>query len=430
MSNTRRNRPSPGWLRLDNAAKIYPAARSRKWMALFRVSITLTEPVDDAILQKALRQVVKRIPLLSYRLKRGVFWYYFDWHEAQPAVQPDARNPLLPIDLQENGGFLFRVRSFDKRIALEIFHALTDGTGGVTFLLTLAAEYLRLRHGPRMPDAPLMLDTREAPDREEWEDAFLRYARDAVRPRGEEAAWRLRGSREPHGYLHLVTGIMDTQALIALAKGMNTTVNSLLAAILLKALLKAREKSPRKGKKPVKLSLPVNLRRYYPSRTLRNFSSYVNVPVHPEYGNYELEDLIKLVGHTMGLETLEPLINARFSANVKAERSRLIRVFPLFLKSAVLKMMYRATGENYMTSTLSNLGLIKLPPGMAAHTQRMDFVLGAAMRTPISCAALSAAGHTTVTFSKTIREAEVERVFFTTLIELGVPVTIESNWRD
>ncbi len=64
MSNTRRNRPSPGWLRLDNAAKIYPAARSRKWMALFRVSITLTEPVDDAIL-KALRQVVKRIPLLS-----------------------------------------------------------------------------------------------------------------------------------------------------------------------------------------------------------------------------------------------------------------------------------------------------------------------------------------------------------------------------
>lgn len=130
MSGQRKKRAFPGWLRLDNAAKIYPAARSRKWMALFRVSITLKEPVDDAILQKALRQLIKRVPLLSYRLRRGLFWYYFDWHESQPAVQPDARNPMLPIDLKENGGFLFRVRSFDRRIALEVFHALTDGTGG------------------------------------------------------------------------------------------------------------------------------------------------------------------------------------------------------------------------------------------------------------------------------------------------------------
>ncbi len=68
----------------------------------------------------------------------------------------------------------------------------------------------------------------------------------------------------PTGYLHLVTGIMDTQALIALAKGMNTTVNSLLAAIPLKALLKAREKSPPEGQKAGELSSPVNLRRYYP----------------------------------------------------------------------------------------------------------------------------------------------------------------------
>lgn len=121
----KKTRPAPGWLRLDNAAKIYPATRSRKWMALFRVSITLTEAVDDQLLGKALRQVIKRMPLLSYRLKRGLFWYYFDWQEAQPEVQADARNPMLPIDLAENGGFLFRVRSFDKRIALEIFHALS-----------------------------------------------------------------------------------------------------------------------------------------------------------------------------------------------------------------------------------------------------------------------------------------------------------------
>jgi len=430
MARPRSRRPAPSWLRLDNAAKIYPATRSRKWMALFRVSITLTETVDDALLGKALRQVMKRVPLLSYRLKRGLFWYYFDWQEAQPEVQPDARNPMLPINLQENGGFLFRVRSFDKRIALEVFHALTDGTGGMTFLLTLAAEYLRLKYGLRVPEAPLILDTRDEPHREEWEDAFLRFARKETRPLGEETAWHLKGRRETHGYLHLITGIINTPALTALAKSRHTTVNSLLAAILLKSLIHARAKSRTRDKRPVKLSLPINLRRYYDSRTLRNFSSYVNVPVHAEYGDYSLEDLIALVSHTMGLETLEPLINARFSANVKAEQMHIIRVLPLFLKSAVLKMMYRAKGENYMTSTLSNLGLVKLPPEMAVYTQRLDLVLGAALKTPINCSAVSAVGKTTITFSKTIREAEVERVFFTTLIALGVPVTIESNWRE
>ena len=423
-------RPAPGWLRLDNAAKIYPAARSRKWMALFRVSVTLKEKVDEALLQKALLQLVKRVPLLSYRLRRGLFWYYFDWQEARPAVQPDARNPMLPIDLQENGGFLFRVRCFERRIALEVFHALTDGTGGMTFLMTLTAEYLRLKYGKRIPAGPFILDTREEAGREEWEDAFLRCAREAVRPRREENAWHLRGRREKPGYLNVTAGHIPTQALAGLAKKKNCSVNTLLAALLLQALIAARDRCPRPGKRPVKLSLPVNLRRYYPTATLRNFSSYVNVPVHPDYGAYSLEDLIALVSHTMGLETLEPLINARFSANVKAERNWLIRVFPLFLKSAVLKIMYHATGESYMTSTLSNLGLIRLPAEMERHCERVELLLGAAKRTPLACAVVSAAGNTAVNFTKTVRDTLVERLFFTSLVQLGVPVLIESNWRE
>ncbi|MGI6696223.1 MAG: hypothetical protein ACOX6O_08345 [Christensenellales bacterium] len=430
MSTRRVKRPSPGWLRLDNAAKIYPAARSRTWMALFRVSITLTEPIDEALLQKALRQLVKRVPLLSYRLKRGLFWYYFDWHEAIPAVQPDARNPMLPINLRENGGFLFRVRSFDKRIALEVFHALTDGTGGMTFLLTLTAEYLRLKYGQRIPEAPMILDMRDEPQREEWEDAFLRYARDAYRPRQEETAWHLKGVREKPGYLNIITGHIPTQELLNLAREKGCSVNSLLAALLLNALIQAKNRRRKPGRKPVKLSLPVNLRRYYETRTLRNFSSYINVPVYTDYGNYSLDDLISLVSHTMGLETLEPLVNARFSANVKAERNWLLRVFPLFMKTAVLKFMYHATGESYMTSTLSNMGLVKLPPEMEQHCQRVELMLGAPKRTPLSCAVVSACGNTAVNFTKTIRDSQVERVFFTQLVELGVPVLIESNWRE
>ena len=51
---------SKRWMRLDNAAKIYPAASSRRWHALFRVSATLTEPVDPVILMQAQARMVKQ----------------------------------------------------------------------------------------------------------------------------------------------------------------------------------------------------------------------------------------------------------------------------------------------------------------------------------------------------------------------------------
>ena len=64
------------WLKLDNAAKIYPAARRRNWNNMFRVSCTLKDEVDRDVLQEALIHVAPRFPSISVRLRRGVFWYY------------------------------------------------------------------------------------------------------------------------------------------------------------------------------------------------------------------------------------------------------------------------------------------------------------------------------------------------------------------
>jgi NRPS condensation-like uncharacterized protein len=248
-----------------------------------------------------------------------------------------------------------------------------------------------------------------------------------TRKRGEESAWQLKGTPEDTGFLRVVTGVIPTDKLLLLARSRKTTINTLLAAILLRALISRKEGSLRGRKKPVKISLPVNLRRYYSSSTLRNFSFYVNVPVKTGQGLDTLDELITYITHYMGLETMEYQLNARFSANVKAEQNKLLRLAPLILKSLVLKIMYRATGERYVTSTLTNLGRIDMPEEMERHVERMDLVLGPSQRTPLGAAVISACGKTCVSFSKTMRETGVEREFFTTLINLGVPVLIESN---
>ena len=65
--------------------------------------------------------------------------------EKEPEVTPAA--PLNRRHFSDNGGFLYKVSAEGNRILLDVFHALADGTGAETFLLTLAGEYLRLQYG-------------------------------------------------------------------------------------------------------------------------------------------------------------------------------------------------------------------------------------------------------------------------------------------
>lgn len=427
----RRLSPVPEWVRLDNAAKIYPAARTRQWTAVFRLSVSLTEEIDPRLLQQALLSTVKRIPLFAYRLRRGFFWFFLDSQTREPEVEQDVQNPCARMLLSKEEGFLFRLRYHDRRIAVEIFHSLADGTGGLTFLMTLTAEYLRLKYGKRIPEAPYVLDVRKPPQPEEWEDSFLIHAREGVRSRAEEKAYHLTGRPLDAGQLNLVTGILDTRQLLTLAHRHHATVNIFLASVLLQALLNVQESDYRlrQKRKPVKLSLPVNLRRYYKSGTLRNFSSYFNVSVNPTYGAYTLDDIIEQVRHFSALEGAEQLINARMSTNVAAEKNALLRAVPLFIKTPVLKMMYALTGECFFTTTLSNLGDLKLPEDMLRYVERADFILGPSKQNKTACGVISLNGKTSISFSRTVQESDTERAFFSALVKMGLHVTVESNGR-
>ena len=429
----KRKQIAPEWLKLDNAAKIYPATRSSEWMAVYRLSVTLDEVIDETILNQAIKNTIKRLPYFAYRLRRGVFWYYLERQDGYPAAQPDAANPCLPFNRKRDGHFVMRVRMHDKRIALEAFHVLADGTGSFTFLMTLTAEYLRLKFGQRIPAfAPYVLDCRDKPKVHEFEDSFPIYARKAARPRMETAAYPLRGTPAEKDYLQVTTAIMDTYQLKLAAKRHNVTINTYLAAFIMQAMLEIvkKDKNKRRRAKPVKLSMPVNLRKYYPSQTLRNFSSYINTPIYASYGEYTFDEIISLIDHYMGYELNEKMINARFSANVLAEQSKAIRPVPWVIKGLMLKAVYLLVGERYFSNVFTNLGNIPLPDGMREHITRIDTIVGAAYTNPISIACVSVNEKTFLNFSKTIKETNLEQWVLMGLVREGVHVTVESNRRN
>lgn len=419
------------WIKLDNAAKLYPPIRTRGWTAMFRLSVTLKDPIDPDALEQAQRTVLTRIPTFAYRLRRGVFWYYFEHMKGVPDLQEDVGNPLVRMDLNENGHFMYRVRYYGRRIAVEVFHALTDGSGAMSFLLTLAAEYLRLKYGADIPAGGPILDCRASPQPEEMEDSFLKYARGVGAGRGERPAYHIRGALEPPHFFNITTGIMPQTAVIAKAKEHGASVTVFLTALLIDCLQEIQFADPhrRKRRLPVKVLVPVNLRRFYGAKTLRNFASYVNVGVDSKYGRFSFEEILNAVKHTLGLEVSEKVLNAYMSAYVNAEKNPLIRAMPLFVKVPFMRFMFMVQGDRCNSTALSNLGEVKLPEAMRAHVSRLDLLPGVPAKNPVTCGCLSYGDNLYLNFSRRIREPKVERAFFTALVKMGVPVKVESNRR-
>ena len=417
------------WMRLDNAAKIYPAAKRRNWSALFRLSATLTEPVDPTVLTQALQRTLPRFPAFSVHMKPGMFWYYLESAEGKPPVTEDACCPCTVLRLAENSGFAFRVRYFENRIAAEFFHALTDGTGGLSFTKTLVAEYLFLKYGLNIPREGDILDCGEVPQPEELEDSFLSHARKVSSSRKEAKAFRIRGKKEKDGFVNLTTGIIPLETVLEKAREKGVSLTQYLTAVLILAIdtIQRREIRLEKRHKPVKICVPINLRQFYDSHTTRNFSSYVNPGIDPKMGAYSFDEVLKIVYHHMGAEATEKQLNAKFTTNVRSEQNALLRVTPLFIKNPIMRMVFNIAGDRKTSSTISNLGAVKLPPEMAAYVKRMELVLGPLSRNPVACAALSYDGFLYLNFTRTIVEPKVEREFFTRLVKLGVPVKIESN---
>ena len=419
------------WMKLDNAAKIYPAAKRRNWNNFFRISATLTEPVDVAVLRSALDVTARRFPSIAVRLRRGMFWYYLEQIPHSPAIQEEKSCPLAHAPFHEVRQCAFRVLVYHNRFAVEFFHALTDGTGGLTFFKTLLAEYLSQKYGLTIPAGDGVLGRLEEPDAEELEDSFLRYAGNVKASRKEATAWHLTGTPEKDGFKDLVTLMIPAPVLKECAKAHGVTVTELLCAAMMQAIcqLQAEKVPQRSRRKPVKVLLPVNLRNLFPSKTLRNFASYITPEVDPRMGDYTFDEICAAVHHRMGLENNPQTMRAKFAANVASEQSPLLRVMPLFIKNLAMKAVFDTVGECTSCLCLSNLGVVRLPEVMAPYVARMDFIIGVQAKAPHNCGVLTWNDTVYINCIRSIREPELELHFYRVLHQLGLPVKVESNQR-
>ncbi len=417
------------WFRLDTAALIFPATMRRRWCNVFRLSAVLADEIEPALLQQAVSDLMPRFPALYVRLCTGFFWCYLEQCEAPPTIRQDFAYPLAHMGKRELHTCCLRVFYYQDRIAVEFFHSLTDGHGGSVYLSTLLARYAELRYGAKIAPGGSILDWKAAPEDRELEDSFFKNSVDVPASRREATAYRLHGTPEPEGYKHLITGIVDAERLLELAHEYQCTVTVFLAAVMIRAIIGMQnEDRPKRFQRPVKITIPVDLRRLYGSVTMRNFALALNLGVDPKLGEYTLKELCASITHQLAVEATPQNMAARIAANVIPQKVLPLRIAPLFIKNIAMELVYSNSGEKKGCLNISNLGVMRLPEEL--RVRRLDFIIGVQRSYPNNCSVVSYQGRTYINMIRNIRESELERRFFSALVELGIPVDIESNGKE
>lgn len=421
------------WYKLDNAGTLYSSIASSRLSTVYRMTAVLKEVVLEKPLQEALDRIMPRFPYFNVTLKRGLFWYYYEHSDKRPRVEKESHYPCHPIH-QKKGVFPFRVLYYEKCIHLEISHSICDGAGGLIFFKALLSAYFMQKDQITVTNTPDMIDLDSTVEMEEYEDAFKRYYQKNVPPpeKGRKA-WHFPFPLLTKGQYLVLTGTMPADKMVALAKAHQCTLTQWITALYFESIQEylLKEKS-QKGKTDavpavIAINIPVDLRSFYETKTLRNFFISLNPAIDLRLGAYTRQEIIDQIKGYMALYTNRKTISRYISRNVWNQQFLLLRVIPLWVKRLVMPVIYHRYGERAYTSSISNLGKISLPEEIRDQVEAIQMFPPPSAGNKLKIVMATYENNLCISFGKTVAEKVIERIFFTKIRKMGIPVKIEGN---
>ena len=412
------------WDKLDNTANLFPVIVSESVSNVYRISVTLKEDIEPELLQKALNKVLPYFDVFKARMKKGIFWYFFETNrKPAPKVLPENTYPCMYINSYANNEYLFRVTYYQKRINLEVFHVLTDGNGALTFLRELTYQYLRYKYPELMDKCGDTLRSETSLDKE---DSYVKnYKKSAKKGYKTEKAVIIKGEKLPVNNFGIIHGYINLEDIKAVAKKYKVTINQYLLGVLAWAIY-TEYLNGQPCESPISACVPVNLRPYFGSDTTRNFFAVVSAVFKATKESYTFEEVLMEIAESLNQQITKENLEKLFSYNVSNERNYVLRAVPLFIKNIAMKSVYKASARAN-TTTVTNLGIINVAEEYKDYIERFHVVLSMSKGQNIKGSVCTYKDTLVFTFSSAMRETFVQKAFFRKIAEDGIDVAIESN---
>lgn len=414
------------WSRLDNASKIFLAARSSRDSKVFRLSCELREDVQAELLQQALDETLRDFPLFRSCLRRGIFWYYLEDCADRPLVQEEKDLPCSPLYRPDKPGLLFRVLYYRRRIHLEVFHSLTDGTGALWFLQALLVRYLVLEKGRALTEEEQQF--LNPPYLEQMnEDSFSRLFSHQSRkqrtkaPRKKRSVYRVKGSRTPDKRLNIVEFQLSLREALARSKALDVTLTIYLTALFVQGVFQRMPECEKD--KQLTISVPINLRKRYGSYSARNFFAAVTLQLQPEELESGLTTICRRLSEELQKKSSAEFLDRHLAQLQAYEENPFLRIMPRVLKDPILAF-FNHRGNRDISLSISNLGQLKLPSGLMPELEAAS--LAVAVQRPQLCC-ISSGDVLTVVLLSPFLERDWQELTLNLLRAEGFTVSSDAN---
>lgn len=438
------------WIKLDNASNIFLAARNRIDTKVYRLTVEMSEVIDPLILQDALNRTYEAYPLFHSVLRRGIFWYYLEKSEFNPRVQPETIPPVTDIYKSGEKSFMFRVLYNENRIHLEVFHALTDGTGALWFFEDLITEYVRL--GYVHEEIKIIDETKR--EKADLEDSFRKYFKEKkkvtqfarfVRPfremykelktkdhsspnlseiKKDKKIYQVSGTKTPDFRPRIILLQLPIKEILGLARAEGFSLTIYLTAVYILSTYLDKESKEDNEDTTISVSIPINLRQFFPSETVRNFFSTTSVD-YTFKANQEIDfhEICKVIDTQFKKQLEKKALENRLKQHIAFEFHPGARILPRPIKDLVLKGYIKLNNRN-ITLAMSNLGQFRLPDEVMEYVE--DFYFYTSVIRPQFCVN-SYKDHLNICFTSPFSETSIFTHFVQYFTERGIEVVVDAN---
>lgn len=409
------------WRKLDDQAKVFALASNRKYSSVFRLSVILKEKVDEEILQKALDLALVKYQAFKVRMKRGLFWYYFQENEKKPIVTIEKEYPFKKVNTKQNNYYLFKVTYFECKINIDFFHALTDGNGGGEFFKEIIYKYLELKYSNEFEESR-QIDQIFEDSENAYKKNYKKHSKKTPFPK----AYMMKGELLPKGEVAINHFNINLEQIKACSKCKQSTLSMYLVAMIAYSIYETNYRK-NGGNKPINLCVPVNLKKYFLSDTISNFFSYMMVSLKLKNNKrYTFDNILDMVKKEFDKKyKLEKIIET-MSADAGMTNKFWIRIVPLFLKKLAVRIGSLEMKKHF-TMTISNIGKIEIDNKYSKYVEKFFVILSPDWAEKVKCGICSYENNLVVTFGTVLNDSLLENKFKELLLENNISLNIEGN---
>lgn len=400
---------------VDNSALIHLAVHNTWHSNCFRLVAHLKAPIRPAKLQIAVNTLAPQFPMLAAGIRqKGKTFVVVP--QTEPLYIRWDGEPLSYMPEEELRTCALRVLYGPQHIAVEIFHSLTDGTGGLQFLKALLAEYLGTAADPVSLDAA-------------WEDSYQTHAEEKPTCMPGGASYLLPAASEGEKKIYQTTLNFSVKELLTVTRAEHTTITAFFTALFAQTVMKQQQYEKEISGEtllPVQVMVPINLRKQFASDSLRNFSLYALPKLPPEAADAPFSEIVQSMAVQIQAQSATSRLRAAIATNVALEQKT--ASFPLWMKCAALRAGFEVCGGRSSCITVSNMGQVTFPDCIQKEIERLDFMLTPRVHSPYNCGIVSLGDTLSLTITRRGEDRGLEKRFALLLVKQGIiPVVVEEE---